>query len=796
MKKTVLIIVSFILALLTAGILPSQVFADSVPEYISEVKIGMGKEAADAEAALAGYKILSDEKGNKVDLNQNAGGGFASKGEKVVYLGYKTTSDRGDAITDLALMNMKGGYSVQEYEALMKTQMTSRIIPFIDSFLCTVREYRENYISDNEANRQRAVYIHDMLNKLTDDDCAGKGLGDILLNETKYEMGDEAYNKLSAEEKKNHSDILTVLAQSNGNASLLMENLITRAADTGDDTWVDRFTEMDYDSLVDAVDLPPTDAEMELAKLYDDDARKILGMWDAFRDQLINAESKDDELDIIDSSEYREDLEKIKNFDITTATDKEIEELGDIIAKAEVEVGAFTSNLTDVIARAYLETIDYGEGTLLDFFTQPYEEVAQDIKMLYPIAASLSEGQKAGLEFVSLSDLVIVAGAEPGNYADSKLDEMEPVSIYDGVDRGIYKKGGVALTSDTLRTKADALSPKSGNFPLVGLIFTLLSAGLAVTSLVALVKTFKKISVIKNEISLLEASIISGKQQLAGLNTAINDVMRHGASALSGGQITYMEYRQMMYKLMNERDKMEPVYYRMNNTARENIERLSARSSFCQKLAVGLSIAMVVLTAVTVYLSYMDMVSYYDVEFTPVPHYMVDEKDITAYNEQGEKIIIKNQTAYYSAVDCNRTDKDEMYANLGTCADMNGDVGKQWLALYAQKSEYFAPILASSLLAKVSDTDVPAGYTTGIHMLGSGSAFNLNSELYDWNQSAPSIMVYFKTDISAAKPASAAGSTFSAGALAVSGSVGLAVGAIISALAVMEIGKKKKAKAA
>ena len=155
------------MALLIAATMPAQVFADSIPEYISEVKIGMGKDGNAAKAALSGYKILSDDKGNPVDLNQKAGGGFASKGEKVVYLGYKTTADRNDAITDLALMNMKGGYSVQEYDALMKGQMKSQIIPLVDNFLSAINEYRSNCRSGNSAAKQRATYIRGILNKFS-----------------------------------------------------------------------------------------------------------------------------------------------------------------------------------------------------------------------------------------------------------------------------------------------------------------------------------------------------------------------------------------------------------------------------------------------------------------------------------------------------------------------------------------------------------------------------------------------------------------------------------------------------
>ena len=96
-----------------------------------------------------------------------------------------------------------------------------------------------------------------------------------------------------------------------------------------------------------------------------------------------------------------------------------------------------------------------------------------------------------------------------------------------------------------------------------------------------------------------------------------------------------------------------------------------------------------------------------------------------------------------------------------------------------------------SVLAYTSTVLKTAGYKTGIHMFGSGSAFNLNSELYDWNKSAPSVMVYFKVDTAAEKPDST-GSTFTAGNLALAGVAGLAVGAVVTALASKAVCRKKK----
>ena len=175
----------------------------------------------------------------------------------------------------------------------------------------------------------------------------------------------------------------------------------------------------------------------------------------------------------------------------------------------------------------------------------------------------------------------------------------------------------------------------------------------------------------------------------------------------------------------------------------------------------------------------------------PIPHYMVDEKDIIGYNAKGEKIMLKNQTAYYKAVESNRTESAEFYKVLGNRADMNGDVGRQWLALYSVKKELMEPILASSLQVVVGKADVPAGYTTGIHMFGSDAAFNLNSSLYDWADNAPSVYVYFQTDDTAANTT---GSVYTGGTLALAGGAGIALGAIVTALAMTLKRKSDKKK--
>lgn len=178
MKRLMTTITALTLASVMALMNPVKILASNTTGavYLSEIRVGMGKSSSEAANALEGYTIVTDDSGKKVDFNSNAGGGWGSKGEKVVYIGYKTTTERKDAITDIALMNMKGGYSIDDYDTLMDDYLREQIIPFVDGFIAAIEEYRENYHSSFPANKARADYVHERLNEMTDDDCGGAGL--------------------------------------------------------------------------------------------------------------------------------------------------------------------------------------------------------------------------------------------------------------------------------------------------------------------------------------------------------------------------------------------------------------------------------------------------------------------------------------------------------------------------------------------------------------------------------------------------------------------------------------------
>ena len=776
-KKALTSFIAVLLAVIMAVMNPAKALASNTAEtvYLSEIRVGMGKSSSEAENALEGYTIITDDKGNKVDFNSNAGGGLGSKGEKVVYIGFKTTTNRKDAITDIALMNMKGSYSIDDYDTLMKDYINDQIIPFVDGFYAAIKEYRENYNSSFPANKARADYVHDLLNKITDDDCGGAALGDLLLNKTKYEMFDEDYNALSDEEKKQHLDIVTLFAQANGRAVLIIENLLTRAADTNKNTWIDRFTEKTYEDLLEDTGLSLSTAKKELDKLYYDDSMKILDMWDVLREQLLGADQDQEYLDNMEAQDNSEVEEKIRAAE-NNCTEKTLSDAYAAAVENANETLEIYDKLCNVAARDFLSAVEYGDGTLYDFFTQTAEDVESDITVLYPLTKALSNGQKAGLEFVSLRELVLIGGTDEKGYKNQAADSFAGGSVYEGVDRGIYQKGGVGMTTDARRSgKSPAEDDSSGS---LFHWYTYAMMGLAGAAAIGCITTF----------------VVNRIVNVSKINFWTDYMNRVFTSGTVDNDFYMMGLENIWLKNQNELNIAKSEW--VANAAAEDkaltesaISYFQGRSSMCKWLGTGLGIAMIIITAITVYLSYRDMVNHYKVEFTPIPRYMVDEKDITAFNEYGEKILIRNQAAYYKAALCNRKSSDEYYNIVGDVADLNGDVGKQWLAIYYAKNEAEMPVLANSLKVVTGNSQIPANYSKGVHMFGVGATENINNTLYVWNSSARSIYLYYQLDT---KSASLAGSGFSAGTVALSGGAGLAVGALASGLFLRASGKNRR----
>ena len=784
--------------------------------YISEVRIGMGETEAEAKSELEseGFTILTDDSGALADLNVDAGSASALKrgaNDKIVYLGYKTTTDIDDAVTDLAVMNMNGGYSIEDYNLLMDQQMNSQIKPFVDSFIATLEEYRANYKKPaTSINHIRADYMRKALNKFTDDDTGGQPMGDILLNKTKYEMGDAAYNSLSDAEKKNHCDILTLLMESNGQASMALKKLVSRAADTSDDTWLGRFTDTTLDDLMEEVEredaslTSQTDILDALDRKYNDNANLLLNKWNEFQSQIIEYEDKADELEYNEeetNNKLKEAADSLKVDESEDMTEEDIEQISDNLSElsdAQVEATSQVYDSQIVAIAAYLESVEYEDDTLFDFFARDYDEVSTDsgIRSLYPIVASFSAGQEAGFDFLSITELFSIALSDENTYqaAEEGLEKTDPASVYEGVDREIYEKGGVALTSDSLRAKALSDQQDSGyRMGTLPIVFWGVTAGFAAATVVSAVitatvkKTVTVTEVVKNTVTRTtegvarQIAFLEKQYQIYG--DLFNNSLKSGDKA--------------MMKVAGDRVKSiaDQISGLKNNTSittsKTVIKTSQVTNNVAKYLSIGFAVITVIMTVVSTTLTLLDASAYYDTEYTPIPRYMVDRADITSTNRKGEEVMDKNPTAYYRVVRCNRNAGNnditkKNYEIMGDSNDLKGDIGKQWLALYSVKYEYGSPILADSLKYQKGDGSLPDGYSTGIHEFGSKPATNLNKTSYLFVDDAPAIKVYFKKAvIEGAKSLKSEGSIFSGGAgIALGGGVGLVVGALFGGLIV------------
>ena len=695
-------------------------------------------------------------------------------------------------------MNMNGGYDVQEYEALMDKYIRAQVIPFVENFLVTIDEYRENYYSKDAANKARARFVCNALNKFTDDDCGGAELGTLLLEDTKYEMGDAAYNALSTAEKNKHCDIVTLFAQADGQVLLSIYALLTRAADTSDDSWIDRFLGLTYDDILDSYDLAYTDAAKQAARDYQDDAKTLLESWEEYRTFLLNADDNYAALEALEMPDTDAVESKINALD-KNSTKEEVKLAAVELVEAELLTEVSIDLLASVAAAEYLESIEYEDGTLYDFFTRPTAEVANDLESLYPMIAALSPGQRAGLEFLSINEFVSVSNREI-KYSIDDLKDVPVASVFEGVDRAIYEKGGVAMTWDA---KRESTASTDVNLAERSKLSTKTIVCYAVTGATFLGMLGAAAGWGFRTHQINEAKQISGKImesfERMGMGDSIRDRLLQNHPDLPLEEIDKMAAAETE-RVLNGMSGAA-VRYRMNYGEAQNIiKRLSASTTAAKWLAVGFAAVTFIMAVYSAYSTWQDLKDFYKVDFTPIPHYMVDMVSIT-YEENGETFVRENHAAYYAAVKCNRTEDDgfggKRYEMMGDCADLNGDVGQQWLALYACKNyKEMQPILADSFKVVVGSTDLPATYDgRGIHMFGSSAAFNLNNKFYDWNQSAKSVFVYFKVDTSVTPEASTSGSLFGAGWVALIGVGCAGLGAAVTALAMKASAKKKKSEA-
>ena len=816
--KALRTIISLTLILALVFSLSANAFAAKAPVYIADVMVGMGESADEAKNALTGEGFTV------FDKNLNEGAGSALKTEKFVYLGYRTTTDVNEAITDLAVMNMNGGYSFSDYAVLMDKYRDSQIKPFIDNFITTIKEYRENYNSADGANKDKAEFAHAILNRIVEEDT-GTPMGDLLLTPSKEERGltDDQYKALSAADKEKTADLTTTLMQGNSQIILLVEQTLAMAADTNDTTWLERLSGLGPDGL-DAkyaeAGFRPSEASREMASLYNDTARIILENWGDFRSDLLayemirGEETEETAFDEDALAGVYGDAEP-EEYDVETPVGA-MECINDRL-EAGLETAEEVENSRIAAIYDALSEMPYGEGSMFDFFTKPYAEVSgENISALYPLVSTLSAGQVAAIEFLPLSTLlrIGVMNGEAFEAIDSDnsdimeiFDSIDAVSVYYNVNREIFKDC-TALTSEALRKNAggtfsftEPITELGGLSALTTLFWA--ADAVALTATLYNVVKYRSYVDLSSRLTKLCENLTRNYKTFAdpGLNLIVGvdpqdssklilaSVTENGKGGLTIGT------KFTSYNIQSDMDLANQFgsFDKMKGVLDDKSQQSMCRTAKFKNAAVISGVAFAALTVISIVLTVYDLYRFYNVNYTPIPKYIVDEADITKADRDGNQIVVRNDAAYYTAAMTNRSVKHEQYKALNNYADLNGDVGKEWLALYYCKNVNAAPILADSFRVVTGSTSIPEGYTKGIHMFGSNAAANLTDNRYTYNDKLNGMYVYFKTEAAAA---AGTASAFSRGAYAMVGGSGLVIGAALGAALTLLIKRKKSAAAA
>ncbi len=350
-------------------------------EYISDMVVSTGSTLAAAKKKLpTGYTCISD------NVNKNNSG--------VVVIGVKKTKDVSKAITDIAVMNMNGGYSFQEYENVLKEYKDSADT-MVDTLYCAVTEFRENY----KNNKKPALLAYEMLNRFTDED----------FGDTNNKLGDIFVNESTTKEQ------LSVIFMQ---ASTLAVSAIESCLGIGcSSNWLDSF-----------INAP---ANESYGLDIDEKAQTIFGTMQAFQKEMQSY------ADILNASNLGAD-----------ATKEEWEAYYNSLTEEKQSIVTNYASTYDC-----LRATTYKNGTLLDFFMQDLKSLEN--KSLYPMAKAMTDGQIATLPYASLCNTIQFALANDEVFDElikqSKETTLESASVFDGVDRSIFNSDGIALTNEAMR---------------------------------------------------------------------------------------------------------------------------------------------------------------------------------------------------------------------------------------------------------------------------------------------------------------------------------------------------------
>ena len=387
--KKIISLVLIVATLFTA--LTVNVGAAREEEFISEVALVYEDSVEDAREAIEGtdWKLLEQ------DLNANADYMY----DDGVYLIYKTSTNVEDAITDLRVMDMYGGYSSSDYEKQLESIRAQYL-----SMVADLRKVAAEFETLYEAGDGMAAIAYRQMNYYRDIKTEGG-------TETNMYMGEFFLNMPS------NDQIVQVLFEGN---SLIVSNLITLLA-VG-------ISGEDENSLASKVAGLYEIKDTLTDEKYYDDAVEFAAALAAIRAKLLRYDSLSEVYDLEDEEISEEEFVFMARYAALAVLMEEIKigetNLAKLVRDNEYSlqdlypvVAAFSEGQMALIRMGQLETV-------LKYNTpsKPIEEM-----------------------HVFLSDMEAEMLDEEGVF--------NPIDVYIGVDRSVFR-GSFAMTDAAERQQA------------------------------------------------------------------------------------------------------------------------------------------------------------------------------------------------------------------------------------------------------------------------------------------------------------------------------------------------------
>ena len=747
---------TLILALFVCGVIPVTAVEDE--EYLSDLKIIYADDYSEAEEILEDSE-LEDYMLLDANLNDNTG-------KKGVFLAYKVTTDIEDAITDLAIMQMDGGYKEGNYQEMI-AQSLAEYKQMSENYLTAIEYFNMAYDAGNYLTdlAYRQLNFYNVVTEGIDEipDFEGELIGDIF------------YNGITS------SELATIFMEGNSHALSNIRSLLAMGVS------------------------------------YNADGKTYLEKVGA------EAERYNADKNVYDNENYGEIAPMI------AATIVEIHDMFKELSLYESELKYEDEELTELEAKylthkslaELMRGVNYLNGKTLYDFVLGYTLNKDDYTALYPLVAALNEGQLAMTRVAHYYDVVRYSVIiEENSDIEAELAALEekysenPFNVYTGVDRTIYKDT-FALTSAAYRADAftesglSALIFESGSYSaainvgIIGAVVAFAGIGPHIYSYVQPQKYLKiyndLLNWLKTDFSnttfrggayhgqpiyevmddifsktvsdekVLERAVSEGW----GFSEKFNYIGEH--KILTDDQQVIDAWRQID-KGLGDKLKANADFQRADELIDDVLERANAITNAAYAM-YALGGILMLISAIKIGIG---IHNYYHPEYSDIPTALVDLIDTV----DGDRYI------KYDVVYELEPQNDGSYA----AADLNAFSANRWNALYYTKSyEAGKPLLADEFVVS-SRNNVPGKGYAPVHRFGEIICFDLNKYNFDDDYS-----IYLSVKQSEHNKAAVEdvpeliGSIFSPEIIVLAGGVGIAAG-VGATIGTQKIIEKRKSK--